>query len=66
METWSKSCTRLAREHQASYSLENGILKRGTKQGWRTVVSRQKCFDLMRATHRLLETWRAPGFGRFS
>eukprot|EP00965_Chrysotila_dentata_P229604 6197284-Pleurochrysis_carterae.AAC.1 len=56
METWSKSRTRVAREHQASYSLEDGILKRGTKYEWRIVVPRQKCFDLVRATHRLLET----------
>eukprot|EP00965_Chrysotila_dentata_P092127 3041609-Pleurochrysis_carterae.AAC.5 len=56
METWSKSRTRVAREHQASYSLENGILKRGAKYGLRTLVSRQKCFDLVKATHRLLKT----------
>eukprot|EP00965_Chrysotila_dentata_P158988 5252481-Pleurochrysis_carterae.AAC.1 len=51
METWSKSRTRKAKEHQASYSLENGVLKQGTKYGWRIVVPRQKCFDLVRATH---------------
>eukprot|EP00965_Chrysotila_dentata_P022021 729277-Pleurochrysis_carterae.AAC.1 len=56
METWSKSRMRVAKEHQASYSLENGIIKRGTKYGWRIVVPRQKCFDLVRTTHRLLET----------
>eukprot|EP00965_Chrysotila_dentata_P071582 2364941-Pleurochrysis_carterae.AAC.1 len=56
METWSKSRVRVAKEHQNSYLLEDGILKRGTKYGWRIVVPRHKCFDLVRATHRLLET----------
>eukprot|EP00965_Chrysotila_dentata_P101650 3356073-Pleurochrysis_carterae.AAC.1 len=56
METWSKSRVRVAQEHRASYSLENGILKRGTKYGWRIVVPKQKCFDLVRTTYRLLET----------
>eukprot|EP00965_Chrysotila_dentata_P059445 1972529-Pleurochrysis_carterae.AAC.1 len=46
METWSKSRVRVAKEHQNSYSLEDGILKRGTKYGWRVVVPRHKCFDL--------------------
>eukprot|EP00965_Chrysotila_dentata_P142509 4711043-Pleurochrysis_carterae.AAC.1 len=55
METWSKSRMRLAKEHRTSYLLKDGILKRGTKYGWRTVVPWQKCFDLVRATHRLLE-----------
>eukprot|EP00965_Chrysotila_dentata_P114797 3794104-Pleurochrysis_carterae.AAC.1 len=57
METWSKSRVRVAKEHQNSYPLEDGILKRGTKYGWRVLmVRRHKCFDLVRATHRLLET----------
>eukprot|EP00965_Chrysotila_dentata_P058446 1938294-Pleurochrysis_carterae.AAC.1 len=56
METWSKSRMRVAKEHQASYSLEKGILKRGTKYGWRIVVPRQECFGLVRTTPRLLET----------
>eukprot|EP00965_Chrysotila_dentata_P139732 4619726-Pleurochrysis_carterae.AAC.1 len=55
METWSKSRVRVAKEHQSCYLLEDGILMRGTKYGWRVVVPRHKCFDLVRATHRLLE-----------
>eukprot|EP00965_Chrysotila_dentata_P071193 2352451-Pleurochrysis_carterae.AAC.1 len=56
METWSKSPMRVARENQNSYLLEDGILKRGTQYGWRVVVPRHKSFDLVRATHRLLES----------
>eukprot|EP00965_Chrysotila_dentata_P125157 4137223-Pleurochrysis_carterae.AAC.1 len=56
METWSKSRVRVAREHQNSSSLEDGILKRRMKYGWRVVVPRHKCFELVRVTHRLLET----------
>eukprot|EP00965_Chrysotila_dentata_P024091 798469-Pleurochrysis_carterae.AAC.1 len=42
METWSKSRMRVAKEHQNSYLLEDGILKSGTKYGWRVVVPRHK------------------------
>eukprot|EP00965_Chrysotila_dentata_P252402 6210656-Pleurochrysis_carterae.AAC.5 len=66
METWSKLRTRVAKAHQSFYSLENGILKRGTKYGWRTVVPRQKCFDLVRTMHRLLETGGHRGAAAFA
>eukprot|EP00965_Chrysotila_dentata_P204069 6182114-Pleurochrysis_carterae.AAC.4 len=56
MKTWSKSRTRVAREQQALSSLEDGVFKHGTKYGWRTIVPRQKCFDLVRATDRFLDT----------
>eukprot|EP00965_Chrysotila_dentata_P181343 5985538-Pleurochrysis_carterae.AAC.1 len=56
-ETWSRQLMRTAREHALTYVLDlSGLVHRRTKYGPRVLVPRQRCFALVHACHRLLET----------
>eukprot|EP00965_Chrysotila_dentata_P034920 1162356-Pleurochrysis_carterae.AAC.1 len=54
-ETWSRQRMRMAREHALTHVLDlNGLF--GSLNGPRVLVPRQRCFALVHACHRLLET----------
>eukprot|EP00965_Chrysotila_dentata_P189604 6173404-Pleurochrysis_carterae.AAC.4 len=56
-KTWSRRRARTAREHALTYVLDgNGLVYRLTKHGPRLLVPRQRCFSLVHACYRLLET----------